>query len=141
MIYRDEARRALLRNEPSAAWCIDRVKTACVEPVFMMPKDLFCKFLRQMRNYASWERKLYECGFDLASTPITDILDSLQLCMCSFNRDWDYDEKMGLSWIVEWCFGESPYLSQTRHEVEFDLTEPEALYDFLVFMNEHGWED
>ena len=30
MIYRDEARRALLRNEPSAAWCIDRVKTAMV---------------------------------------------------------------------------------------------------------------
>jgi len=30
LIYKDEARRAILQNAPSEAWCIDSVKTAMV---------------------------------------------------------------------------------------------------------------
>lgn len=30
LIYRDEARRAVLKNAPGEAWCIDTVKTAMV---------------------------------------------------------------------------------------------------------------
>ena len=30
LIYRDEARRALLKSAPNAAWCLDRVKTVMV---------------------------------------------------------------------------------------------------------------
>ena len=106
-----------------------------------MTKEQFCKCLEAMRKYSAWEKDLYRCGFDLAYTPITEVLEALTLCMCDFNIDWAYDDKEGLNWIVEWSFGESPYFIQKRHGVEFDLTEAGALYDFLVFMNEHGWED
>ena len=106
-----------------------------------MEKAKFIKCLHSMRDYALWERKLYNCGFDLAATPVTEVLDALALCMCDFDGEWAYDDKEGLNWIVEWSFGESPYFIQKRHGVEFDLTEAGALYDFLVFMNEHGWED
>jgi hypothetical protein len=95
-----------------------------------------------MRNYSAWERKMYECGFDLASTPITDVLDVLALCMCDFDYEWAYDNKEGLNWIIEWCFHEDgPNFSQTRHGRTWDLADAGILYDFLVFMNEHGWED
>lgn len=30
LIYRDDARRALLKSAPNAAWCLDRVKTVMV---------------------------------------------------------------------------------------------------------------
>lgn len=30
LIYRDDARRAVLKNAPNAAWCLDRVKTVMV---------------------------------------------------------------------------------------------------------------
>ena len=30
LIYKDEARRAVLKNAPNAAWCLDRVKTVMV---------------------------------------------------------------------------------------------------------------
>lgn len=106
-----------------------------------MTKEQFCKCLEALRKYSAWEKDLYRCGFDMAYTPVTEVLDALALCMCDFNGEWAYDDKEGINWIVEWSFGESPYLFQKRHGVEFDLTEAGALYDFLVFMNEHGWEE
>lgn len=106
-----------------------------------MTKERFCKCLEALRKYSAWEKEFYRCGFDMAYTPVTEVLDALALCMCDFNIDWAYDDKEGLNWIVEWSFGESPYFIQKRHGVEFDLTEAGALYDFLVFMNEHGWQE
>lgn len=106
-----------------------------------MTKERFCKCLEALRKYSAWEKDLYRCGFDLAYTPVTEVLEALTLCMCDFNIDWAYDDKEGLNWIIEWSFGESPYFIQKRHGVEFDLTEAGALYDFLVFMNEHGWKE
>jgi hypothetical protein len=104
-----------------------------------MKKSEFCQCIEAMRKYSAWEKALYRCDIDLAPTPITGVLDTLALCMCDFNPDWAYDEKEGLDWIVEWSFGESDGFYQKRHGVEFDLTDAGALYDFLVFMNEHGW--
>ena len=107
-----------------------------------MTKEQFIKCLETMRNYSAWERKMYDCGLDLAPTPITEILDVLALCMCDFDGEWAYDDKEGLNWIVEWSFHEDgPCFHQKRHGCEFELTDAGALYDFLVFMNEHGWED
>ena len=107
-----------------------------------MKKSEFCKCIEAMRKYSLWERKMYECGFDLAPTPITDVLDALALCMCDFDIEWAYDDKEGLNWIVEWSFHEdAPNFTQTRHGRTWDLTDASILYDFLVFMNEHGWED
>ena len=105
-----------------------------------MKKSEFIKCLEAMRAYSLWERKVYDCGFDLAHTPITGVLEALALCMCDFDSEWAYDDKVGLNWIIEWCFHEDGiYFFQTRHGIEFDLTDAGALYDFLVFMNEHGW--
>ena len=107
-----------------------------------MKKGHFCQCLEAMRKHALWEHKLYECGFDLACTPMTDVLDALALCMCDFDPDWAYDEKLGINWLVEWSFHEGGFdIIQHRHGKYFDITEAGALYDFLVFMNEHGWED
>lgn len=107
-----------------------------------MKKAYFCKCMNSLREYAAWERKLYDCGFDLADTPVTKVLDALALCMCDFDSEWAYDNKEGLNWIVEWSFHEdSPYFTQTRHGRTWDLTDAGVLYDFLDFMNEYGWED
>jgi hypothetical protein len=98
--------------------------------------------MKALRNFAEWERKMYDCGFDLASTPITGVLDALALCMGDFNPDYDYDTKLGFSWIIEWTYTpDSPYFEQTRHGRTWQLEDASTLYDFLVFMNEHGWED
>ena len=107
-----------------------------------MNKIYFCKCMESLREYAAWERKMYECNFDMAYTPITNVLDRLHELMCDHNVEWDYDTKLGLCWIIEWTYTpDSPNFTQTRHGVEFELTDAGALYDFLVFMNEHGWED
>ena len=106
-----------------------------------MKKSYFCQCLETLREYATWEKALYKCDIDLAPTPITKVLDSLALCMCDFDENWAYDEELELNWIVEWSFGESPYLTQERHGRVWNLTDAGILYDFLVFMNEHGWED
>lgn len=105
-----------------------------------MTKEQFCKCLEALREYSSWEKALYKCNIDLAPTPITELLEVFTLTMSNFDPDWAYDDKESLNWIVEWSFGESPYFIQNRHGRVFDLTEAGALYDFLVFMNEHGWE-
>ena len=107
-----------------------------------MKKHEFVMCIEAIRKYAAWERKMYDCGFDLAYTPVTGVLDALGLCMGDFDGEWAYDEKEGFNWIVEWSFhDDNPVFHQVRHGVEFDLTEAGALYDFIVFMNEHGWED
>ena len=107
-----------------------------------MKKFYFCECMNSLRKYATWERKLYDCDIDLACTPVTYVLDSLHKAMCDFEAKWDYDEKLGLSWIVEWTYTpDSPNFIQTRHGRTWNLTDAGVLYDFLVFMNEHGWED
>ena len=105
-----------------------------------MKKSEFCKCIKALRKYSLWERKMYECGFDLAPTPITDVLDALALCMGDFDPEWAYDDKEGLNWIIEWSFHEDgPDFIQTRYGRTWNLSDPEILYDFLVFMNENGW--
>lgn len=106
----------------------------------MKRKD-FIKCAKALREYAIWERNLYNCDIDLGPTPINNVVGNLQMAMCDFNDNWSYDKKLDFDWIVEWSFDESPHFLQIRHGVEFDLHEAGALYDFLVFMNEHGWED
>lgn len=106
-----------------------------------MTRGQFIVCARTLREYSEWERNLYRCGLDLADTPVAHMAENLQATMCDFNPDWDYDTKLGISWIVEWSYGESDCYCQTRHGVTFNISDAAALYDFLVFMNEHGWED
>ena len=104
-----------------------------------MTRGEFIVCANTLRDYASWERKLYECGMDLMNTPAAHLAENIQAAMCDFNPDWSYDSAQGFDWIVEWCFGE--VLFAKRHGISFDLDDAGALYDFLIFMNEHGWED
>ena len=106
-----------------------------------MTRENFIKCAKALREYALWERNLYKCDIDLTPTPANEVVGMLQMAMCDFDANWSYDEKFEFDWIVEWVYDESPYFFQTRHGVEFNLTDAGALYDFLVFMNEHGWED
>ena len=104
-----------------------------------MNKSEFVKCAKALLEYSSWERKLYECGMDLESTPANNMADLLHQLMCDGNPDWAYDTKLEFDWIIEWCFGEVTYAK--RHGVEFILDTASALYEFIVYMNEHGWED
>lgn len=107
-----------------------------------MTKRQFCACASTLRDYALWERKLYECGIDLMFTPASLLADSFVAAMRDFNPDWAYDEKLGFDWIIEWTHTpDSPNFIQTRHDRDWYLEDAGALYDFLVFMNEHGWED
>ena len=106
-----------------------------------MIRKNFIKCAEYLREYAIWERNLYKCDIDLGPTPVNNVVGALQMAMCDFKDAWSQDEKLEFDWIVEWVYDESPHFHQTRHGREFDLTSAGALYDFLVFMNEHGWED
>lgn len=107
----------------------------------VMNKVDFCNCLETLRKYSFWENALYSNGIDLGATPVADLAAKLQEAMCGFNLEWSYDKKLGFDWIVEWTFNAAAYINQTRHGRNWFLEEPGTLYDFLVFMNEHGWED
>jgi hypothetical protein len=61
--------------------------------------------------------------------------------MCGFDINWSFDSKLEFDWIIEWAFNPEAYIAQTRHGVEWFLKDAEILYDFLVFMNERGWDE
>ena len=104
-----------------------------------MTKEIFCNCAKVLQDYSLWERKLYECGMDLSNTPANELAEAVMYMMCDGDPDWAYDTERGFNWLIEWCFGETTYAK--RHGREFDLISAGALYDFLVFMNEHRWED
>lgn len=107
----------------------------------VMNKVNFCNCLETLRKYALWENELYKTGIDLGATPVSDLAMKLQEAMCGFNIDWSYDKKLGFDWIIEWTFNADAYSNQNRHGRNWLLEDAGILYDFLVFMNEYGWEE
>ena len=105
----------------------------------VMNKIEFCKCLEVLKQYAAWENNLYNNGIDLACTPCCFVVDRLQAAMCGFNLDWSFDTKLEIDWISEWTFG--GVVADYRHGIDWQLDTAEDLYDFLVYMNTHGWED
>ena len=107
-----------------------------------MTKENFCNCMQVLREYAMWDRKLYELGIDLTESPASKLAEYLERIMRNDNPDWSYDEKLGIDWLIEWAYTpDSPNFFQKRFGITFNLEDAGALYDFLVFMNEHGWED
>lgn len=106
-----------------------------------MTKGEFCKCADTLRKYSNWERMMYNWGIDFTNTPVNDLADTLHTVMCESDPNWSYDTKLGFDWVIEWCFNESPDLYATRHGREFHLETSADLYEFLVAMNELGWED
>ena len=106
----------------------------------VMNKSDFCNCLRTLRKYSECESAMYENGIDLCVTPVNELAEKLQLAMCGFDIDWSYDPKLDIDWIIEWSFNPETYRAQTRHGRTWDLEDASILYDFLVFMNENGWE-
>ena len=107
----------------------------------IMNKTDFCKCLETLKKYSAWEKIMYENGLDFAYTAVSDLAEKLQLAMCGFNHEWSYDKKLEFDWIIEWAFNSEAYRAQTRHGREWDLMTGAELYDFLMFMNDNGWED
>ena len=107
----------------------------------IISKKDFCTCLETLRKYAAWENTLYSSGIDLGSTPVNELAEKLQLAMCGFSTSWSFDKKLEFDWIIEWAFDPEAYIAQTRHGKEWLLDDASVLYDFLVFMNEHGWEE
>ena len=109
--------------------------------VQIMNKIDFCNCLETLRKYAAWENIMYDNGIDFGNTPSAELAEKLQLAMCGFNPNWSYDTKLEFDWIIEWTFNPEAYKEQIRHKKEWQLESAEALYDFLAFMNELGWEE
>jgi hypothetical protein len=107
----------------------------------VMNKSDFCNCLEALKRYAAWENAMYTNGIDFGSTPVNELAEKLQLAMCGFDYEWSYDKKLGFDWIIEWTFNSESYKAQTRHGKDWILDDGGILYDFLVFMNEHGWEE
>ena len=84
---------------------------------------------------------MYKNGIDFGLTPVGDVTGKLQEAMCGFDSEWSYDSKLGFDWIIEWVYNLENVQYHTRHNKDWVLTEAGSLYDFLVFMNEHGWDD
>ena len=109
--------------------------------VQIMNKSDFCDCLRALRRYSAWENTMYTNGLDFGNTPIMELTEKLQRAMCGFNDDWSYDKKLGFDWIISWTSDPEPKFMQTRHGRTWKLDDAGILYDFLVFMNEYGWEE
>ena len=107
----------------------------------VMNKTNFCTCIEALRKYSTWETVMYNNGIDFSTTPVGELAEKLQLAMCGFDTSWSFDEKLEFDWIIEWAFNPEAYINQTRHGREWFLKDAGILYDFLVFMNEHGWED
>ena len=107
----------------------------------IMNKTDFCNCLKTLRKYALWEAELYKTGIDLGATPVSELAMKLQEAMCGFDTEWSFDKKLEFDWIIEWTFNPEAYINQVRHGSDWFLEDAETLYDFLVFMNEHGWEE
>ena len=107
-----------------------------------MNKIDFCECVETLRKYAEWERKMYDCGMDMNYTPVGALAEMFHGAICDFDMDFSYDRKLEFDWILEWTYSsDSPNFIQERHGITFNLSNAGALYEFLVYMNEHGWED
>lgn len=107
-----------------------------------MKKGQFCDCMAVLRSFADWDRGLYALGVDIDESPVGGMADCIINLMRDYDLDWSYDKKLGIDWIIEWAYtSDSPDFEQTRHGRTWQLDEAGILYDFLVFMNEHGWED
>ena len=101
----------------------------------------FCNIMKVLREYADWERKMYDCDIDMGVTPVGAMAEHLQGVACQFNWNWSYDQKLEFDWLTEWIYTpDSPTLIQVRHGRTWTLTDAGVLYDFIEFMNEYGWE-
>ena len=107
-----------------------------------MRRNEFITCMGVLREYAAWDKQLYALGIDLTESPASKMADHITAMMCDYDRDWSYDEKLGLDWIIEWTYTpDSPNFMQTRHGRTWYLEDAGILYEFIQFMNEHGWED
>lgn len=107
-----------------------------------MKKSQFCDCMMTLREYAAWERRLYELGIDLMETPASKLVYCVEHLMRGCDNNWSYDTKLGMDWIIEWAYTpDSPLFVQTRHGRTWKLEDARTLFEFLEFMNEHGWED
>lgn len=107
-----------------------------------MRRNEFIACMNVLREYAAWDKQLYALGIDLTESPASKMADHITTMMCDYNRDWSYDEKLGLDWIIEWTYTpDSPNFIQTRHGRTWHLEDAGILYEFIEFMNEYGWED
>lgn len=107
-----------------------------------MNRNNFYACAQVLRDYADWDKSAYALGMDFTNTAPSKLAELVELLMCDFNPNWAFDEKLEINWLIEWTYSpDGPNLLQTRHGREFHLHDAGALYNFLVFMNEHGWED
>lgn len=110
-----------------------------------MTKELFCRDLATLRDYGHWTIQLTQFGVELDfDTPLAEMVDRYIEFLTDGNRDWDYDTEKEISWIIEFIYDlefEYEYKNYERGGRTWDLSKPCQFYDFLVYMNEHNWED
>ena len=107
-----------------------------------MNKSLFAKGLMKMREFCLWVDRIDNEGIDLGNQYLDAASEALYMLLVDGDSDWDYDEWEGFSWILEFTGNKdfpAKYRNYERGGRTWDLSDPCALYDFLIDMNENHW--
>lgn len=109
-----------------------------------MKKLIFVETIDQVREFCQWIDRVEKAGLDLNNKYLDQVTQVLQFLLKDGRPNWDYDEKEGFNWILEYIsdldFTET-YKDYHRAGIVWHLTTASNLYDFLLYMNETGWKE
>ena len=105
----------------------------------MLTKEEFVEGANTLREYWNWENQLYDMGIHLEDTAAAKLADKMLELLSRGQEDWDYDERIGTSWIATWCSAPKDEKGFRRMNQWVVLDSAEVLYDFVQEMRELKW--
>ena len=114
-----------------------------------MDRFCWCECARALRNYFSFENKLYEMNIDFSSSEAGKLADAMIKAMGDGDEDWAYDRKADVNWLITWASAEAEQFVY-RRTVETDsgievqdicLVDEEDVYEFITQMRENDWPE
>ena len=113
----------------------------------MLNRKDWCDCARALREYFSFENKLYGMNVDLSHSAAGKLADKMIMALGNGDYDWAYDPTGDINWLISWasadendlCFRR---LAQTMNGSEVQdivIGEAEDLYDFIVEMRMENW--
>lgn len=107
----------------------------------MLTKEEFVEGANTLREYWNWENQLYDMGIHLEDTAAAKLADKMLELLSRGQEDWDYDERIGTSWIATWCSAPKDEKGFRRGSQWVTLSDAGALYDFVSEMFEKNWPE
>ena len=114
-----------------------------------MNRFCWCECARALRNYFSFENKLYEMNIDFSSSEAGKLADAMIKAMGDGDEDWAYDRKADVNWLITWARAEAEqFVYQRTVETDFGievqdicLVDEEDVYEFITQMRENDWPE